>query len=351
LLVALSVTARAVPAFTAVQLAPQWPTSPLIDMSCLNDAGQMAGAVATTTGSQMALFSAGRFQYLGAVGEPYIMVHELNELGDACGTAYEYGQNGLGRQRACVSRIDRAARNRRTLVALPTDVGSWSVAFGLNDRGEIAGITWVPDHEPHAVVWGPNGRRFLKELDPRGSRGWKINNLGTVLGMCYTAMGEYHATLWHGDRITDMGTLGGPSSNMVDINDLDAAVGYSRLADGHSVHGFIYRRGVMTDLGTLGGDRSVPSAMNDSNWVVGYSTDGAGDRRAFLWENGAMHDLSSLMPPGFDQILVSVLDINDRGQILALSFADDGWYDYRLFLLTPVGSPALAIGGIESFGK
>ncbi len=53
-------------------------------------------------------------------------------------------------------------------------------------------------------------------------------------------------------------------------------------------------RWVARDLGTLGGRWSVAQAVNARGQVAGWSaTKIAGERHAFLWENGKMTDLGA----------------------------------------------------------
>src|SRR6185503_13442543 len=53
--------------------------------------------------------------------------------------------------------------------------------------------------------------------------------------------------------LTDLGTLGGSSSQAVAINEAGQIIGQSYLAGDAEQHAFVWQGGVMTDLGTLGG--------------------------------------------------------------------------------------------------
>jgi probable HAF family extracellular repeat protein len=75
--------------------------------------------------------------------------------------------------------------------------------------------------------------------------------------------------------MTDLGTLGGDSSDALAINRQQQIVGLSDIASGE-VHAFLWQRGVMTDLGTLGGSFSHANAINDHGQIVGNS-DTSGD--------------------------------------------------------------------------
>lgn len=100
----------------------------------------------------------------------------------------------------------------------------------------------------------------------------------------------------------------------------------------------------MHDLGSLGGNSSAGD-INILGQVVGLATVN-GENRAFLYTNGTMIDLNTLIDPASGWVLNSANAINDFGQI-----AGTGTFNgqQRAFLLTPVPEPSsvvmLLVGG------
>ena len=103
-----------------------------------------------------------------------------------------------------------------------------------------------------------------------------INNSGQIVGYADTASGQTHAFLYSGGTMTDLGTLpGGTYSFATGINNNGQIVGYSTTASGQT-HAFLYSGGQMTDLGTLpGGTNSWATGINDrrsNRWIFANST-------------------------------------------------------------------------------
>jgi probable HAF family extracellular repeat protein len=100
-----------------------------------------------------------------------------------------------------------------------------------------------------------------------------------------------------------MGNLGGtgtagPGNVGLQINNLSQVAGASNLPHDRNYHATLWteERGLQ-DLKTLQGDvNSAGLGINDSGEVVGVSFDGEGDPRGFLWRNGVMTDLNTVVP-------------------------------------------------------
>lgn len=177
--------------------------------------------------------------------------------------------------------------------------GNFSFAAAINRHGKIAGVSEISQHDPA------------------------------------TGFPEYHAVLWENDKILDLGTLGGPSSIAFGLNDRGQVVGpaLNNIPDPFSIlgtvggtsptqtRGFLWEHGVMHDLGTLGGPDTWAVGVNNRGQVAGTSytsdivdpTTGTPPVGTFLWENGRMKDLGNL--GGHDSIFGTVSGLNNRGEV------------------------------------
>jgi probable HAF family extracellular repeat protein len=100
------------------------------------------------------------------------------------------------------------------------------------------------------------------------------------------------------------------------------------------MHGFLRTTdGTMTDLGTMGFLYVQPYAINASTSVVGQvSNGGPGSGRAFIWQNGIITDLNTLIPIASGWVLSIATSINDNGQIAGTGTIGGQTHAY---LLTP----------------
>ncbi|NUO72123.1 MAG: hypothetical protein HOQ10_05350 [Frateuria sp.] len=249
--------------------------------------------------------------------------------------------------------------------ALPTLGGNNGFAAGINDVGQVVGWAETARRDPTCdprsgqvlqflpVVWGP-GKDQVRTLplldgDSSGSA-VAINNRGQVVGIsgdCDQAVGRFtarHAVMWEQGRIVRLGDLGGVAWNTpVAINQHGEVVGFANVPGGATPgrfheHAFLWTRGSgMRDLGTLPGDtRSQALGINDRGQVVGLSYGGTAGLRAFLWENGVMRDLNTLLAPDYFDHLLFANDIDDAGRITGQALNAEGSVA-SAFMAVPIG--------------
>jgi probable HAF family extracellular repeat protein len=224
----------------------------------------------------------------------------------------------------------------------------------MQDIGTLGGPDAVPGTscggQPRNVVVGlsytsftPNPSTGIPTLDPflwkdgvmtdLGNLGGILSGRGGLIAPCANNRGEVigissltgdlmnHAFLWDDGVMTDLGTLGGDNSEAIWINDAGDVVGSADLPGSKTHDAVLRRKGKIQDLGTVAGDPcSRGRAVNARGQVVGASSDCNNFLHAFLWEEGGlMLDLNTLIPPGLGIQLVYGFNINDRGEILAIS--------------------------------
>ena len=222
----------------------------------------------------------------------------------------------------------------------------WTHAVSNSDPMLVVGMGFFQvgnDFLKHAFVQpvseatGPVGS--VVEIPPFGdehrrSSARAVNDGGWVVGWAENQDSYARAFAWDvvGQSMTDLGTLGGSSSEATGINDHGLIVGHAERADGRS-HAFSYD-GVMRDLGTLGGGASSAQGLNDAGQIVGWSWTASGDVHAFLYTEGVMVDLNDRVEQDSGWVLQYAQDINSSGEIV-------GWGrcagETRAFVLTRSG--------------
>jgi probable HAF family extracellular repeat protein len=245
-----------------------------------------------------------------------------------------------------------AAAVRYTVVDLGTLGGANSFGYCLNANGDVVGdsefvvptvgtpatgsTATLPPR--HAFLWRDGTMTDLGTLGGPTSRTTAINDADHVAGAADTADGKLHAFLWKDGAMQDLGTLqGGDQSLAISINNHDQIAGLSTTAPGQELgdpgtHAFLWDNGTMTDLGTFGGEFARANGLNDASQVVGGAETADGATHPFIWQNGMMTDLGVL--PGFKS--GRAIRISNEGVVVG-------------FMLDPIGTPTPGPAGFRGF--
>lgn len=264
---------------------------------------------------------------VGTFGGPASLAYGMNDRGDIVGQSDTVVLEANGDEYVSQAFLARHGR----VVNLGTLPGfTNSQAYAINNGGTIVG--WSYNQSADAPFTLPTFRAFvydvtgpmagvMREIGTLGgptSIAFAVNNHGQIVGRSRTADGQDHAFLYDAGTFVDLGTLGGTQSEARAINDLGQIVGLARTANG-ARRAFLYENGVMKNLGTLGGPLSRAMAINNRGEIAGQSLNGAGQMRAFLWRDGVMSDLGTL-GGGY----AVAYGINDRGEVVGESATASG---------------------------
>jgi probable HAF family extracellular repeat protein len=189
----------------------------------------------------------------------------------------------------------------------PGIVSPHSFAYSINDRGTVV----ASDGPGNAYTWS-DGVWSAQNL-PGFAR--HINKFGTLAGSYRPGRFLIHGFIFRDGVFTDIGTLGGETSDIYGINDKGTVVGNSLLANNFETHPFVYDDGVMKDLGTFGGRFGRAQAINNRGEVVGAAWDASNIAHAFIYDGAAIRKLFPARTGNSNAVAV-----NDRGAVI-------GWLD------------------------
>jgi len=255
--------------------------------------------------------------------------------------AYSVNDHGdaVGWSNTTLNPVDSMSTVHATLFGggRSTDLGTLggqrSRAYAINNKNVIVGVSELEDHQQRAFRYADGTMVPLAPL-PGGkySAAFDINDAGVIVGgsgiESATSKPIVHAVLWRDGVALDLGTVSGKGNSLAyALNSRGDVVG---IADEHSEETvFLYSEGKMRDLGIRGHAFSI----NDQRQIVGtLAPEERGRPRGFLWENGEVRDINTLIQDDTYRIEIAYR-INNRGQILCSGF---GQGHMHALLLNPV---------------
>lgn len=306
----------------------------------VNDSAQVVGYSRTASlQSRAFLWNGGQMVNLGIVNADDFQsaAVDLNMLGHAVGTSTL--KNGLARA---------ALWRNGSIIGLTPELPPYegtSFAAAINDHGHIVGA--IDDDGSlfyEGILWANGSRTALGDLGGGSTRPADINNAGQIVGTSNTSveLGAPHAFLWQNGVMTDLGLLRSDDQDSFAsaINADGVIVGTSERLDentGVDYRPFVWENGVMSAIPTPSHE-AYATDINDAGVVVGLMRTGgaASPYHAWIYVNGVVTNLNSLIPSGSGLHVAYANAINNNGQIAGVAFDAQG--QAHGVLLTPCSS-------------
>jgi probable HAF family extracellular repeat protein len=357
--------------------------------SGITNSGWVSGLITTPGGAQhAALYVPGNVIDLGTLGGVNSAVEwpVKNNHGMVVGIAETGTPDPNGEVFSCAGFIPGTGttclpfiwQQTTGMVALPLLGGNNGFATEVNNSGVAVGWAETAVHDPTciapqvlqflAVEWGPAAgqKQVLPPLPGDStSAATAINDFGRVVGIsgeCGDAGGAFsarHALLWVNGHPIKLPTLGGQGWNTpMAINRQGTVAGFSDTP-GDVVDGVLSANfqaalwpadGGIVNLHTLPGDAlAEATGINDRGQIAGTSFAASGAARAFLWQNGQIYDLNTLVPANSGLYMISTGDINDHGDITGQAcVVASGCTELHTFVAIPAPGTAAAAAPYES---
>ncbi len=287
---------------------------------------------------------------IGGLGGSYTQAHDINDSGQVVG----FSQTNSGNYSAFLY------SNAEPIKSIGVLSGSnSSYAYGINNSGQIIGTSVTRSTNSTTetpFLYANNEMSSLGQiLGLNSASGSAINDVGQIVGGAYNiemnSFGRPAAFLWDDSIASQIIFPGGRNGNSATaINNVSQVAGWLSSSWG-GPQAFLYSNGSVTNIGSLLGDLNIQSyavGLNNHGEVVGYYFDGSlmFGANAFLYQNGTAYDLNNLVDPLLGWRISTASDINDKGQIAAFGCSMTGCGAVRL---DPISYTAIPIPEPETY--
>lgn len=200
-----------------------------------------------------------------------------------------------------------------------------TIAMAVNGAGQVSGWSYILNSggaaaSASAILW--DGEAMI-DITPDTvafgdrAKGYDVNDAGHVAGVYipfpFEGLGRERAFFWNGTTLFNLGTLGSDwflSSQAIAINNADQVIGWADTGFGRNA--FLWENGAMRNL-TPSSINSYPSAINNSGQVAGSMRNSAGTgNTVFFWDGTQTIDLG--VPP--DGLGAWAHAMNNKGDIV-----------------------------------
>jgi len=313
------------PQYTVQNLGTFGPDTLVPTVSGVNASGQVAGNVGTN-GSMAVRYTGAFWQSLPGLDDSFSFAFGINAAGDVVG----YHITAVGTFRAF-----RYSDTSGVQDIEPLPGGFMTIGFAINDAGDVVGYSDSANGiQPFLLRHDETTASALPSLGGGFAYACGINNAGQVAGISVTSGGAQHGIRIEADGVTvvDVGALDAPGGTS-DACAIDGAgrVGGQSTAAGGAQHAYRFVSGAPVDLDTFGSASSKTEAI--ANGVsVGWYEGAPGMFRAFANNDAdGSFDLNTRIDDP-NWVLLQAKGVNAGGQI-----AGDGTFNGQpaAFLLTP----------------
>ena len=243
--------------------------------------------------------------------------------------------------------------------------GPASMAYDINEGGQVVGTAQRPDGAWRAFLWQDGVMHELPPADFAYNAAVAINDKGVVVGTaapsdrdCWLAdCGPTQPWIWADGEWTPVSIESPANARFTDINNHDQVTGYTyagwyRFSSGDA---FVWQAGETTWLGKFGVPpplqptgtirHAIASEINDDGLVAGSMTYYV-DSRSIAWKDGVF----SYVAPVGGSSLASVA-VNDAGMI-ANSTPYGGLFVWQQGSITPLAPHiSFSVDAIDSEGR
>ena len=223
---------------------------------------------------------------------------------------------------------------RYVVTTLPSLGGDFTRATGINEKGQVVGVSRVAQSRLHLFLWDPvHGTR---DLGFSGSYA-EINDHGQITGI--TDVNHVsEAFFWDpNDGLCLLGTMGGQSSHGVGINNRGQVTGFYIAVD-EELHAFVWDRvnGVQI-IDVPGCDLHLAWSINDAGQVIVH---GANDSYVITLDEGGNVVASEQLPTA------GMWGINNTGHVAGVTQSAPGECDLVIWQ-AGTGARTLRVGASD----
>ncbi len=269
-------------------------------------------------------YATGAVSDLGSLGGNRSVARAVNEGRQVTGVA----NDAANEYKAFVVSPDQP------MTALPGESAQvGSQGFAIDPAGRVAGVVESASGQLPVIFVDGTLKNLAEPADsklPPLCTAYGLNPNGDAVGVAKPFGGPARAFFYSMSQslFTDLGTLGGKSSQAFALNRGGSIVGDAETNEG-KVHAFLYTGGKMSDLGTLVGfeTQSTARAINDDGLVVGFSEAADKSRHAFITDGPQLVDLNTLAGNLTEAGFVSLDEaygVNARGWVVGCGTTVDG---------------------------